>query len=176
MEIVRLPAERPSVARYVEELWLPYNRELSRTVERFELASDVDLIGEEVEFRLGLLEEDTYRLWVCLSDSIDEPVDIASIETDLLGFVTADIDRAPSVFEQPDRMVLGDIYVVPDHRGEGVADALVREVKRYAQATDCTEVYLEVDIDNDRARGYYEKIGFEPYRTIMTAATDELPG
>lgn len=176
MDVVRLPAEREAVERYVEELWLPYNRELSRTVDRFELASDVDLIGEEVDFRLGLLEEETYRVWVYVDTSSAEPVDISNDEIDLIGYVTADLDRAPTVFEQPDRMVLGDIYVVPDQRGGEVADALVGQVKRYAQSTECTEVYLEVDIDNHRARAYYDKLGFEPYRTIMTAETSDLPG
>jgi len=38
MELRRLPANEPAVRRYVEELWLPYHRDLEATVDRHVLA------------------------------------------------------------------------------------------------------------------------------------------
>lgn len=65
MNVVELPADEAAVRRFVEELWLPYNRDLEATVERFALA-DVD--------------------------------------GSFAGFVAAEIDEAPSVFDRPDRL------------------------------------------------------------------------
>jgi len=40
MDLVELSAEEAAVRRFVEDLWLPYNRELEATVEWFVLADD----------------------------------------------------------------------------------------------------------------------------------------
>jgi ribosomal protein S18 acetylase RimI-like enzyme len=59
MEIVRLPTDEAALRRYVESLWLPYHRELERTVDHRALADDVDN-DRAVAFYEGLGFE-TYR-------------------------------------------------------------------------------------------------------------------
>jgi hypothetical protein len=46
VELHPLPTDRAAVRRYVEELWLPYNRDLGATVDRHALALDVDVDNE----------------------------------------------------------------------------------------------------------------------------------
>jgi ribosomal protein S18 acetylase RimI-like enzyme len=162
----RLPAEEPPVRRFVRELWLPYHRELEATVEDHRLADDVDLVEEEVPFRLDRLDTDGYRLWVAADDGGDGA---------LVGFVATDVDRSPSVFDRPDRLVVGDVYVREGYRGTGLADGLVDRAAERARDAGCAELALDVDVDNDRAIAFYERLGFETRRHRLCVAVDDLP-
>ncbi|MDY6765130.1 MAG: GNAT family N-acetyltransferase, partial [Halobacteria archaeon] len=100
MQINRLPANEDMVRRYVEELWLPYHRDLEETVDRHALADDADLVAEEVEFRLNRLQEDSYRAWVAVDTEGDQSSrgdnDLTDTNGELAGFITTDIDKSPS--------------------------------------------------------------------------------
>jgi GNAT superfamily N-acetyltransferase len=52
------------------------------------------------------------------------------------------------------------MWVRPDHRGTGAADALVSSVKAWATEVGATEVRLNVIESNGRARRCYERAGF----------------
>jgi glutathione S-transferase len=58
------------------------------------------------------------------------------------------------------------VYLVPEARGRGLLDALIREVEAAAQADGAPEVRLYVHPGNARAVRAYEKLGFSdiPYR------------
>ncbi|MEF8790569.1 MAG: GNAT family N-acetyltransferase [Haloarculaceae archaeon] len=177
MELHPLPADRAAVRRYVEELWLPYHRDLEAVVDRHALATDVDLVVEEVEFRLDRLESAGYRAWVAVdrpTDTSGRDLDIATSDDDLVGFVTTDVDEAPTVFDRPDRLVVGDIYVGEPYRGTGLARRLIDRAAERAREAGCSEVVLDVDVDNERAIGFYEGVGFETDRYRMSVAVDEL--
>jgi ribosomal protein S18 acetylase RimI-like enzyme len=170
VQLRRLPPEEDAVRRYVEELWVPYHRDLSAAVEAHALDESVDLVAEETEFRLELLESDEYRAWVAVDAPAADPVsdDLATVEADLAGFVTTSVDEAPTVFDQPDRLVVGDLYVAEPHRGDGLATALMERAGQRAREAGCGEVVLDVDVDNDRALAFYEKLGFDPLRHRLT--------
>jgi GNAT superfamily N-acetyltransferase len=55
---------------------------------------------------------------------------------------------------------LEEMYVLPDHRGQGVGAALVREACAQAAALGCKAVDLEVDDSHARAARLYEREGF----------------
>lgn len=177
MDIRPLPAEDAAVQQFVEELWLPYHRELEATVDRHRLADeqDVDLVEAEVDFRLGRLESADYEGWVALDESGDEesPDDPLGAGN-LAGFVTSERDEAPTVFERPDRLLVCDVFVTEPYRGSGLAADLMIHVADRARALGCAELTLEVDVDNERATAFYEKLGFEPHRLSMAVDVDEL--
>jgi len=177
VELHPLSADRAAVRRYVEELWLPYNRNLEATVDRHALATDVDVVDEEIEFRMGRLESAGYRAWIAVDrppDASGADLDIATGDGDLVGFVTTEVEEAPTVFDRPDRLVVGDIYVREPHRGTGLARRLVDRAAERAREAGCAELVLDVDVDNERALGFYEKLGFETYRHRMSIPVDEL--
>lgn len=179
MEIRSLPAEQDAVRRYTEELWLPYHRDLESVVDRHALASgdEVDIVAEETAFRLDLLETDTHQIWVAVDrqdDDGDTETDFADLDATLAGYVTTDIDSSPTVFDNPTRLVVGDIYVKEPYRGTGLARKLVAVAAEGARAEDVRELRLDVDVDNERARAFYEKLGFETYRHQMCIDADEL--
>lgn len=177
MDLRPPPANEDAVLRFVEELWLPYHRELERTVDRHSLADNVDLVSEEAEHRLERLQTDTHRIWIAVDTSGDDESQsdqvLANTEADLVGFITTDSEEAPTVFDQPDQLVIGDIYVRPSHRGTGLSRDLIERAKTRAQEEGCSELALDVDLDNERAVAFYEKIGFEPYRLRMALKIED---
>jgi ribosomal protein S18 acetylase RimI-like enzyme len=171
MEIRPLPAEEAAVRRYVTELWLPYHQELEATVEAHGLADGVDLVGEEVAFRLDRLDGPDHRGWVAVDGT--DGRGLADIDAPLAGFVTADVETAPAVFDTPDRLVIGDIYVREPYRGTGLARRLVDRVAERARRDGCSELALDVDVGNDRAASFYRRLGFETIRRRMTVDVEE---
>jgi len=186
MKIRRLPADEEVLRRYAAELWLPYHRDLEANVAAHALADrpDEELIAAETRFRLDLLREDAdRRLWVVAVDAgvgagdVDPerldptdpaPAGVPDADRDLVAFVSTSVDECPTVFDRPDRLVVGDIYVGEPYRGTGTASRLMERAVIDAREEDCGELRLDVDVDNERATTFYEKQGFEPYRKQLT--------
>lgn len=179
MDVRSLPHEEPAVRRFVADLWIPYHRDLAATVADHTLADDVDLVAAETEHRLDWLAADDSAAWVAVDattggDAGDGGNATPLEAAELAGFVTASVDEAPPVFDRPDRVVVGDFYVRESNRGSGLARDLLDSVVEYARDRDCLELALDVDLDNERALTFYEKVGFEVHRHRMRAPVDEL--
>jgi putative acetyltransferase len=71
---------------------------------------------------------------------------VAEIGGTLAGFVTVD----------PRTFYLDQIVVAPEHWGTGVAEALIEAARRISPSG----LDLDVNTDNARAVGFYEKCGF----------------
>ncbi len=54
------------------------------------------------------------------------------------------------------------IAVSKDQWGTGLGSRLLTDLLGHATAFECTEVLLEVRVDNTRAQKLYERFGFEP--------------
>lgn len=177
MEFYSLPADEAAVRRYVDELWLPYHRELEAVVDAHALADTdaVDLVAAEVEFRLERLETSECRTWIAVDGNRDGESDNRPLaDSEFAGFVATEIDESPSVFDRPDRLIITDIYVREPYRGTSLAHDLVDHAAKRAREATCPELALEVDVDNDRAIAFYEKRGFETDRRRMTMPVDSL--
>lgn len=180
MDLRPLSVDRPVVRRFVEDLWLPYHRDLEATVESHALVDGVaDALGEETDFWLSWFDDPDRHGWVAVDDPADErgggagaPLVDPGIE--FVGFVTTEREAAPPVFERPDRLVVGDLYVREDHRGTGLARELIERAARRARESGCPELALDVDADNDRALAFYGKLGFEPHRHRLLVDVDGL--
>lgn len=55
--------------------------------------------------------------------------------------------------------------VVPEHRGQGIATALMALITDWARAQGSTAMMLEVKTDNVEAIGLYEKLGYSKLNT-----------
>lgn len=172
MEIRPLPPEEPAVRRFVDELFVPYNRDLEAIVDRFALDDDVDLGASERGFCLDRLEEEDHRTWVAV-DGAAEADDLAEVDGDLVGFVATDVEESPAPFDRPDRLCICDFYVREPYRGTGLARELFERARARAREAGCGEFRLEVDVDNDRAIAFYEALGFEVARYEMLARVED---
>ena len=76
-----------------------------------------------------------------------------------------------STFKARPLMNVHDIAVDPVHRGQGVGQALLDAVEKYAVANDCCKLTLEVLSGNQVAQRSYQHFGFEQY--ALSAATGQ---
>jgi len=94
---------------------------------------------------------------------------IAEEDGGLVGLVACVVVRDDMVQETADSNVHGyitDIYVVPDRRGTGLAQALLEAAEDHLAPTGITRVRINVLAANAMARRAYEKWGFEPYEVM----------
>ncbi len=57
--------------------------------------------------------------------------------------------------------LLNDLYVVPDHRGEGISKQLIDKAKELARTTKAAGISLETEKSNDIGNQLYPRTGFE---------------
>ena len=173
MQIRRVRNETDSMRRFVEELWLPYHRDLEAAVTSHAMADEVD-VDDVVEFRTEYFDDPSRRLWVALDD-IDDPTD-ALPETDatFAGFLGTSLKTPPAKFETADQLHLGNFYVDPAYRGTGLADDLITRAIQHARENGAVALSLQVDVDNDRALAYYEKLGFDVAKYRMQVPLEEV--
>jgi ribosomal protein S18 acetylase RimI-like enzyme len=75
--------------------------------------------------------------------------------------------------------ILNDLFVHPEHRGRGVARALMDAARRLAHETDAASLFLETAHDNAPARALYESLGYRVDHTFLhyeLSLTDETIG
>ncbi len=58
--------------------------------------------------------------------------------------------------------ILWGMYVAEEARGTGLAEAMVEAVVAYARGK-VEQIVISVIADNDRAKRFYKRMGFEPY-------------
>jgi ribosomal protein S18 acetylase RimI-like enzyme len=79
------------------------------------------------------------------------------------------------VTQQPGGLHLVSMWVSPQVRGSGVADGLVAAVTAHARAAGVSTVTLWVATGNDRARGFYERMGFRSTGVRQTYQRADAP-
>ena len=81
----------------------------------------------------------------------------------------ADGDPDGYLFLLPERLafvwdaaVINEVYVRPERRGSGLADALIGRAVEHARSQDLPldRLVLDVDRENERARAFYDRHGF----------------
>ena len=174
MHLRRLRPDDAAVMRFTEELWLPYHRELSTTVEAHALCENEGVVTGASEFTTEFLDSTERHCWIAIDDVSDPFVSIEDIDGTFAGFLLAGVEPSPSTFEWPDRFVLGDFYVRDSYRGTGLAQRLVGRGLTQAREEGCSELVLDVDVDNERALAFYEKLGFEPGRYRMRCPVSDI--
>lgn len=57
--------------------------------------------------------------------------------------------------------ILNDLFVMPDSRGLGIANALMTKVKELALETRACEIFLQTARTNHQAQALYEKLQYQ---------------
>jgi GNAT superfamily N-acetyltransferase len=73
-------------------------------------------------------------------------------------------------------LLLDQLYVLSAHHGSGIARALMDWTIDEARRRGAEELYLTVFTENHRARGFYDRYGFEPvgrYDFMVGSHADE---
>jgi ribosomal protein S18 acetylase RimI-like enzyme len=81
----------------------------------------------------------------------------------IVGFAMFSLERG--TFEKAvQRGIVEAIYVVPDRRDEGIGSALLRAAETHLLEAGADRLSLESLADNDDARRFYRRHGYEPHR------------
>ena len=66
----------------------------------------------------------------------------------------------PSIWIEKLECYLGELYVVPERRGQGLGRALMEKVSEVAREKGAGHIELNTSEDDVAARALYEKVGF----------------
>ncbi|WP_440005838.1 GNAT family N-acetyltransferase [Halomicrococcus sp. SG-WS-1] len=169
----RVRVEEDVMDRFVDECWLPFWRDLGDAVGEQHLSPDLDRDALVEDFLEGYDVPDR-RCWVALDDVEDSTVGLYEIDAVFAGWLNAGLEPSDRFLDPPERLFVGNLYVGPSYRGSGLADHLVARAIQYAREEGCVELSLGVEVANERAMAYYEKLGFEPHRQRMSVPLDAV--
>lgn len=62
---------------------------------------------------------------------------------------------------------LEGLYVSPEYRRQGLAAALVNEIKIWASEKSCKELASDVSLDNTGSQSFHEAIGFKETERVI---------
>jgi len=86
----------------------------------------------------------------------------------LCGFIIAQIDSEGKDWcKRPGWGFIRELYVLPGHRGKGIAKELVAYAKQWARERGCTELASDCEIENEGSRVFHNSIGFQEANTIV---------
>ena len=145
------PSEAEEITR---ELWLPLAREMEEVSEYNELKEDLD-IQNSIEHKRSKIESEDGFFFVAVE------------EDNLTGFISATVEESVPIFSRGDKMTINELFVEKESRRKGFASELIDKIEEIAAEQDVETVELSLDVENEAARGIYEKHGFEVKRQRM---------
>lgn len=89
----------------------------------------------------------------------------------VIGFLSGELREGSPTFSPKIWASVDDIYVLPEHRSQGVGRELVRRCHEWAEERGADGVSLQVAVANERARKLYRELGF---REVSVYAVSEL--
>lgn len=129
-------------------LWVAFMHEQAARDHAFRPAADA-----EHRWRNDLpewLRDETRRVYV--AEHLDE----------IVGFVTAQRWTPPPIYAYAEEVYLGELYVLPDARGEGVGRRLVQQVQAWAEERGAERVRMGVAAGNEVAQSFWRGLGAQP--------------
>ena len=120
------------------------------------------------------VEEDPGCVVVAAPDPADSTATVGDSPTDSKRRGDADLVGYAFVLPESlsfvwDAAVLNEIFVASEERGTGVADDLMEAAVECARSQNLPldRMVLDVDRENDRARAFYERYGFEHWGEMV---------
>jgi ribosomal protein S18 acetylase RimI-like enzyme len=106
---------------------------------------------------------DAYLPWMwrrCAE--LDGSVFVAVVGVAVVGFVCvlANVPRSDPDDSDASHAFIGEVSVLPSHRGKGVGEALVEHATRHCEERGASNVRLMVLAENSGARRLYQRLGF----------------
>lgn len=142
----------------VDELWMPFARDMAKLDDYNALASDIR--ADAIEHREEKLSQANYCAQLAVEDDA------------FVGFATGEVQPSAPVFERGATLAISEAYVRPDWRQQGIASALLEALEAWADERGYETASLSVNADNHAAKAFYESLGFEAKRFQMVKTPD----
>ncbi|MBA2545965.1 MAG: GNAT family N-acetyltransferase [Solirubrobacterales bacterium] len=138
-------SSKPNVRRGTAEEAKALARLLRRFNDEYEEETpDHEILVERIQALIASGE----GVFFLTGDGDDDPVGFAYLQFN------------PSLYSRTRDAYLGELYVVPERRGEGMGRAMLDAVLEEARAQGAVHISLGTSIDDTEARGLYESTGF----------------
>jgi GNAT superfamily N-acetyltransferase len=111
-------------------------------------------------------------------DELDGEILVAEVDGRVVGAVGAAVATAPDpggVLRSVPTIDLG-ISVAEGWRGRGIGEALMRAAEAWAREQGIDRIILDLAVANDRARRFYERLGYRTYGLLMRRELDGADG
>lgn len=94
---------------------------------------------------------------------------LADVGSNIIGVTLAEIrmNIDDTIFTPRKYVHINDISVAVSHRGQGIGQLLMERVHKWALNQGISDIELQVWERNTQAIGFYEKIGYQPWRRTM---------
>ncbi len=91
-----------------------------------------------------------------------EEICVAKIQDEIVGYMTFNIKEKnnPSMRYRK-QLQIEALCVDEKNRGKGIGTSLLKYAKEYGKENGCTDIYLTVNEENEKAIKLYEKFGFK---------------
>jgi ribosomal protein S18 acetylase RimI-like enzyme len=96
---------------------------------------------------------------------------VAMLGDEIVGSGYARIERGRPYLNHQYHAYIGFMYVVPQHRGKGIANAVLEALQQWSVKQGITEMQLDVYYENTSAIKAYEKAGFIKHLITMRKPT-----
>jgi GNAT superfamily N-acetyltransferase len=106
--------------------------------------------------------EDVARRLQGIESAAEHAVFVAEAGGTLGGFVSAFVMRT---LESDAHVEVGALVVDETRRSHGVGELLMKQVENWARENGCALVRLRSNVIRGRAHRFYERIGYENYKT-----------
>lgn len=93
-------------------------------------------------------------------------------EETIQGFAMAHRSGPPPIYAAVDEVYLDELYVVPEHRREGLGTQLVHAIRHWAEAISAQRLRLQTMAANEDAQAFWQQVGARPFSTSMTLEFD----
>lgn len=102
-----------------------------------------------------------------LIESNDTKVIVALSDDEIIGSSYVKIKKAEPFQNFEHYAYLGFMFIKPEHRGKGISQNIIEQLKTWAKSRYLTELRLEVYSENRRAIKAYEKVGLQKHMVEM---------
>ncbi len=90
----------------------------------------------------------------------DSLLSVAELDGELVGFCFSYVSRKPRYFRLGKFGFIGDLFVRPEYRRQGIGHDLVRAAMKFFEKNKVKQVELLVAIKNEDTIKFWESIGF----------------
>lgn len=92
----------------------------------------------------------------------DKEIFVARVEDEIVGYITINIKEKnnPSMRYRK-QLQIEAICVDEKNRGKGIGTELLEYARKFGTENNCTDLYLTVNKENEKAIKIYEKFGFK---------------
>ena len=148
-----------------------------RTADHADYEQVGNIFAEENHLHAQLVPEiiqvaDPIMTWEWYDEVLKNPdkkLFVAEYEAEIVGLTLAEIKTSldDPIYKHRKYIYIDEIAVAASHRRMGVGRALMERIQYWAVEQSIFEIELQVWERNAQAIGFYEKLGYQPWRRTM---------